>query len=56
VISRSSPRWRCCFHLTGSGLGVSGVVVAEIVPVLLLAPLAGPLVALLWGIKRIFHI
>ena len=32
------------FHLTGSGLGVSGVVVAEIVPVLLLAPLAGPLV------------
>jgi MFS family permease len=32
------------FHLTGSGLGVSGVVIAEIVPVLLLAPLAGPLV------------
>src|SRR6516225_5020490 len=32
------------FHLTGSGLGVSGVVVAEIVPVLLLAPVAGPLV------------
>src|SRR5215472_12973113 len=32
------------FHLTGSGLGVSGVVVAEIIPVLLLAPLAGPLV------------
>jgi MFS family permease len=31
------------FHLTGSGLGVSGVVIAEIVPVLLLAPLAGPL-------------
>jgi MFS family permease len=29
------------FHLTGSGLGVSGVVVAEIVPVLLLAPVAG---------------
>ena len=25
------------FHLTGSGLGVSGVVIAEIVPVLLLA-------------------
>jgi predicted MFS family arabinose efflux permease len=29
------------FRLTGSGLGVSGVVVAEIAPVLLLAPLAG---------------
>jgi MFS family permease len=32
------------FHLTGSGLGVSGVVIAEIIPVLLLAPVAGPLV------------
>src|SRR5215472_5960103 len=32
------------FHLTHSGIGVSGMVVAEIVPVLLLAPLAGPLV------------
>jgi len=32
------------FRLTGSGLGVSGVVIAEIMPVLLLAPLAGPLV------------
>ncbi len=31
-------------HLTGSGLGVSGVVFAEIAAVLLLAPLAGPLV------------
>jgi len=31
-------------HLTGSGLGVSGAVLAEIAPVLLLAPLAGPLV------------
>jgi MFS family permease len=30
--------------LTGSGLGVSGAVVAEIAPVLLLAPLAGSLV------------
>ena len=40
------------FHLTGSGLGVSGVVVAEIVPVLLLlAPLAGPLVAASLGYK-----
>jgi hypothetical protein len=28
------------FHLTGSGLGVAGVVIAEIVPVLLLVPLA----------------
>lgn len=32
------------FHLTRSGLGVSGMAVAEIVPVLMLAPLAGPLV------------
>ena len=31
-------------HLTGSGLGVSGAVLAEIVPVLLLGPLAGSLV------------
>jgi MFS family permease len=31
-------------HLTGSGLGVSGAVVAEILPVLLLAPIAGTLV------------
>ncbi|GAB3662708.1 MFS transporter [Nocardioides korecus] len=30
------------YDLTGSGLGVSGVVVAEILPVLLLAPFAGP--------------
>ena len=32
------------YSLTGSGLGVSGVVLAEILPVLLLAPVAGPLV------------
>lgn len=32
------------FRLTGSGLGVTGVVVAEIAPVLLLAPMAGVLV------------
>ena len=32
------------YDLTGSGLGVSGVVAAEILPVLLFAPLAGPLV------------
>lgn len=31
-------------QLTGSGLGVAGVVVAEIVPVLLLAPVAGAIV------------
>ncbi len=31
-------------QLTGSGLGVSGAVLAEIAPVLLLAPFAGPLV------------
>ena len=31
-------------HLTGSGLGVSGAVLAEIAPVLILAPVAGPLV------------
>jgi MFS family permease len=32
------------FQLTGSGLGTAGVVVAEILPVLLLAPIAGELV------------
>jgi MFS family permease len=32
------------FELTGSGLGTAGVVVAEILPVLLLAPVAGELV------------
>jgi MFS family permease len=32
------------FRLTGSGLGVSGAVIAEIAPVLLLAPLAGAMV------------
>src|SRR5712691_1174858 len=32
------------FRLTGSGLGVSGVVVAEILPVLLLAPVAGAVI------------
>ena len=32
------------FQLTGSGLGVSGVVIAEILPVLLLAPIAGAIV------------
>jgi hypothetical protein len=31
------------FRLTGKGLGVTGVVIAEILPVLLLAPLAGVL-------------
>jgi hypothetical protein len=32
------------YSLTGSGLGVAGVVVPEIIPVLLLAPVAGALV------------
>ena len=32
------------YRLTGSGLGVAGVVVAEIIPVLLIAPLAGVIV------------
>lgn len=32
------------YGLTGSGLGVTGVVVAEILPVLLLAPLAGAII------------
>ncbi len=32
------------YSLTGSGLGVSGVVVAEILPVLVLGPVAGALV------------
>ena len=32
------------FRLTGSGLGVTGAVIAEIAPVLLLAPIAGAVV------------
>jgi len=32
------------YRLTGSALGVTGVVIAQIVPVLLLAPLAGSLI------------
>ena len=32
------------YRLTGSGLGVAGVVVAEVLPVLLVAPLAGAVV------------
>jgi len=32
------------YQLTGRGLGLSGLVLSEIVPVLLLAPIAGPLV------------
>ncbi len=32
------------YDLTDSGLGATGVVDAEILPVLLLAPIAGPLV------------
>lgn len=53
-LARTISQWGDTFHvvalalliydLTGSGLGVSGVVAAEILPVLLLAPLAGPLV------------
>jgi MFS family permease len=38
-------------ELTGSGLGVSAVVLAEIVPVLLLAPLAGSIVDRLPRVK-----
>jgi multisubunit Na+/H+ antiporter MnhG subunit len=32
------------FRLTGSGLGVTGAVIAEIAPVLLLAPIAGAVI------------
>jgi MFS family permease len=39
------------FRITGSGLGVSGAVLAEIAPVLLLAPLAGPLIDRLSRVK-----
>lgn len=39
------------FQLTGSGLGVTAVVVAEILPVLLLAPLAGALIDRLPAVK-----
>ncbi len=53
-LAQTASRWGDTFHivalailvfrLTGSGLGVTGVVVAEIIPVLLLAPVAGELV------------
>ncbi len=39
------------FRLTGSGLGVSGAVIAEILPVLLLAPIAGAIVDHLPGVR-----
>ncbi|MEO9249333.1 MFS transporter [Citricoccus nitrophenolicus] len=39
------------YSLTGSGLGVSGMVIAEIIPVLVLAPLAGSLVDRLPRVK-----
>ncbi|MTV27634.1 MFS transporter [Nitriliruptoraceae bacterium ZYF776] len=39
------------FQLTGSGLGVTGVVVAEIIPVLLLAPVAGAFIDRLPAVK-----
>ena len=39
------------YALTGSGLGVTGVVIAEIVPVLTLAPLAGSLIDRLPGVR-----
>lgn len=38
-------------HMTGSGVGVSGVVLAEVVPLVALAPLAGPLVDRLPRVK-----
>jgi transmembrane secretion effector len=43
-IARFTALTLLVFHLTGSVLDVSGVVIAEIVLVLLLAPVAGPLV------------
>jgi len=53
-VARTVSQWGDAFNTvalalliytrTGSGLGVSGVVVAEIIPVLVLAPLAGTLV------------
>lgn len=38
-------------HLTGSGVGVSGAVLAEVVPLVALAPLAGPVVDRLPRVK-----
>jgi len=37
------------FRLTGSGLGVNGAVIAEILPVLMLAPIASAVVDRLPG-------
>lgn len=42
------------YQLTGSGLGVTAVVLAEIAPVLLLAPVAGPLVDRLPRVRVMF--
>lgn len=39
------------YSLTGSGIGVSGVVIAEIIPVLALAPVAGAVVDRLPRVK-----
>ena len=38
-------------HMTGSGVGVSGVVLAEVVPLVAVAPIAGPLVDRLPRVK-----
>jgi hypothetical protein len=41
---RPTPASRAGVRLAGSGLGVTGAVIAEIAPVLLLAPLAGAVI------------
>ncbi|MCT1617957.1 MULTISPECIES: MFS transporter [Janibacter] len=53
-VARTVSQWGDAFNtvalallvyaLTGSGLGVSGVVIAEIIPVLVLAPIAGAVI------------
>ena len=60
-VARTVSQWGDAFNtvalvllvyaLTGSGLGVSGVVVAEIIPVLALAPVAGAMVDRLPRVK-----
>lgn len=43
-VAQFTPVALLVLQLTGSGIGLSGVVLTEIAPVLLLAPVAGPIV------------
>ena len=65
-VARTVSQWGDAFNtvalallvyaLTGSGLGVSGVVIAEIIPVLVLAPIAGAVIDRLPRVLSLIHI